>query len=121
MKRLFFIAALLAAPLLLSAQSPTGLDPADLLKPLSNQWPSYSGDNTGKRFSALKQINTSTVKNLSLQWVNSSITTACGPTGGDSLTPLIVGGFGDGTVNSCGPTRFGGGILFVKGILYGAS
>ena len=35
--------------------------------------------------------------------------------------PIIVGGFGDGTVNNCGPTRFGGGILFVNGILYGAS
>src|SRR3984957_4445466 len=121
MKKLFFIAALLAAPLLLSAQSNTGLDPADLLKPLANQWPSYSGDNTGKRYSALKQVNTSTVKNLSLKWVNAGITTGCGPNGGDGLPAAIVGGFGDGTVNNCGPTRFGGGILFVNGILYGAS
>src|SRR5580698_747782 len=148
MKKLFFIAALLAAPMYLVAQNAatmattSGLSPADLLKPLSDQWPSYSGDNTGKRYSALKQINTTTVKNLSLQWVNTGITTACGPTGtapaggadlafpagpggrgggGGTPAPIIVGGFGDGTVNNCGPTRFGGGILFVDGILYGAS
>jgi alcohol dehydrogenase (cytochrome c) len=148
MKRLLFIAALLAAPMYLVAQNAatmattSGLSPADLLKPLSDQWPSYSGDNTGKRYSALKQINTTTVKNLSLQWVNTGITTACGPTGtapaggadlafpagpggrgggGGTPAPIIVGGFGDGTVNNCGPTRFGGGILFVDGILYGAS
>ena len=145
MKKLFFIAALLAAPMFLLAQNNTGsgLDPAALLKPLSDQWPSYSGDNTGKRYSALKQINTTTVKDLSLQWVNTGITTACGPTGtgpaggqdialaaparggrgggGGTPAPIIVGGFGDGTVNNCGPIRFGGGILFVNGILYGAS
>ncbi len=143
MKKLFFIAALLAAPMFLVAQNTTGLDPAALLKPLSDQWPSYSGDNTGKRYSALKQINSSTVKDLSLQWVNTGITTACGPDGkgeagagevafpparggrgfggASSSAPIIVGGFGDGSVNTCGPTRFGGGILFVNGILYGAS
>ena len=145
MKKLFFIAALLAAPMFLLAQNNAGLDPAALLKPLKDQWPSYSGDNTGKRYSALTQINTATVKNLSLQWVNTGITTACGPDGkgeaaadeiaafgggrggrgrggfGASSAPIIVGGFGDGTVNTCGPTRFGGGILSVNGILYGAS
>ena len=36
---------------------------------------------TGKRYSALKQINTKTVKNLSLKWVNDNITTGCGPDG----------------------------------------
>ena len=34
---------------------------------------------------------------------------------------LVIGGFGTGEVNNCGPTRFGGGILFVDGMLYGAS
>jgi alcohol dehydrogenase (cytochrome c) len=33
----------------------------------------------------------------------------------------VIGGFGTGEVNSCGQTRFGGGILFVDGVLYGAS
>ena len=31
-----------------------GLDPAAIMKPLSDQWTSYSGDLSGKRFSALK-------------------------------------------------------------------
>ena len=80
MKKLSIITTLLAVPVLLTAQS-GGLDPADILKPLSDQWTSYSGDMTGKRYSALKQINTQTVKNLSLRWINAGITTACGPDG----------------------------------------
>ena len=39
------------------------------MKPLADQWTSYSGDLSGKRFSALKLVNTNTVKNLSLKWV----------------------------------------------------
>src|SRR5215216_1374675 len=57
-----------------------GLDPARMWKPLADQWTSYSGDLSGKRFSALKHVNTTTVKNLSLKWV-SPLTTGCGPTG----------------------------------------
>ncbi len=144
MKKLLFITSLLAAPLLLVAQS-GGLDPNDILKPLGDQWTSYSGDMTGKRFSSLKQININTVKNLSLKWVNNGITTGCGPAGtgagvaapaepaggggrggrggggGAGPAPIVIGGFGTGEVNNCGPTRFGGGIPFVDGTLYGAS
>lgn len=143
MKKLFFITTLLAMPVMLVAQG-GGLDPADILKPLSDQWTSYSGDMTGKRYSALKQINTETVKNLSLRWVNNNITTGCGPNGTGaggaapavagaggrggrgggaptSTAPIITGGFGTGEVNNCGPARFGGGILFVNGILYAAA
>ena len=31
-----------------------GLDPAEILKPLADQWTTYSGDYTGKRYSSLK-------------------------------------------------------------------
>jgi len=144
MKKLSFITTLLALPVLLVAQG-GGLDPADILKPLSDQWTSYSGDMTGKRYSALKQINTETIKNLSLRWVNNNITTGCGPNGTGaggaaaaggpggggrggrgggpptSTAPIVTGGFGTGEVNNCGPARFGGGILFVNGILYAAA
>ncbi len=143
MKKITFITTLLAMPVMLLAQG-GGLDPADLLKPLSDQWTSYSGDMTSKRYSLLKQVNTQTVKNLSLRWMASNITTGCGPngTGQGSAAPtaggggrggggrggapapaagkIVVGGFGTGEVNNCGPVRFGGGILFVDGILYGA-
>jgi alcohol dehydrogenase (cytochrome c) len=117
-----------------------GLDPADMTKPLSDRWTSYSGDLSGKRFSALKLVNTNTVKNLSLKWV-SSLTTGCGPTGrataagaggpggfgggrgggGGPATPIVVGGLGSGDANNCGPARLGGGILFVDGVIYASS
>jgi alcohol dehydrogenase (cytochrome c) len=117
-----------------------GLDPMDIIrKPLSDQWTSYSGDMSGKRFSLLKHVNTSTVKNLSLKWVT-TLTTGCGPTGratvadgggrgfgggrgggGGPAVPINVGGLGTGDANNCGPARLGGGILFVDGIIYASS
>ena len=41
--------AALTAPL--GAQEPGGLDPAALLEPLGDSWPTYSGDYTGRRYS----------------------------------------------------------------------
>jgi alcohol dehydrogenase (cytochrome c) len=139
MKTLLRVTSVLFAPVLLTAQS--GLDPADMLKPLADQWTSYSGDLTGKRYSSLKAINTKTVKNLSLKWISTGITTGCGPTGtppaaptgfgggggggrfggGATPAPIIVGGFGTGEANNCGPARFGGGVLFVDGIIYAST
>src|ERR1043166_2915020 len=46
-----------------------GLDQARINKPLGDEWTSYSGDLTGKRFSSLKLVNKETVKNLSLKWI----------------------------------------------------
>ena len=64
-----------------------GLNPTDIIKkPLSDEWTSYSGDMSGKRFSALKHVNTNTVKNLSLKWMT-SLTTGCGPTGRPPVAP----------------------------------
>ena len=45
-----------------------GLDPATLKQPLSETWPTYSGDYSGQRYSRLSQINRETVKNLTLNW-----------------------------------------------------
>src|SRR6185437_6748760 len=139
MKKLTFLAPLF----FVSGMFGQGLSPADMLKPLTDQWVTYSGDYSGKRYSYLKQVNTSTVKNLSLEWVNNSISTGCGPTGaapagggaapggggggrfggggGGAAAPIIVGGFGDGSANNCGAARFGGGILAVDGVIYAAS
>jgi len=118
-----------------------GLDPADMIKPLSDQWTSYSGDSSGKRYSLLKHVNTSTVKNLGLKWVT-TLTTGCGPTGRATApgggaefggfgggrggppgpaAPIVVGGFGAGDANTCGPARLGGGILFVDGVIYAST
>jgi alcohol dehydrogenase (cytochrome c) len=111
-----------------------GLDPAEILKPLGDQWTTYSGDYSGRRYSSLKQINQSTVKNLSLSWVT-RFSAGCGPTGGNpaqegggggaggrggGVTPasVIVSGLGTGDLNQCGAPRLGGGILMVDGIIY---
>ncbi len=45
------------------------MKPQDLLKPLSTDWPTFNGDYSGKRFSALSQINQSNVQKLTLAWV----------------------------------------------------
>src|SRR5665213_1799733 len=59
------------------------LDPALMNKPLgsTDAWPTYSGDYTGKRYSTLKQINQSNVKNLTLAWL-SHLTAGAGAAGG---------------------------------------
>jgi alcohol dehydrogenase (cytochrome c) len=62
---------LLLAPQLFHAQ---GLDPARLVTPLTSdrppnqEWPTFNGDYTGRRYSALKQINAENVGKLSLVW-----------------------------------------------------
>jgi alcohol dehydrogenase (cytochrome c) len=62
--RTILICAGLAASL-----SGQGLDPAKLLQPPTDTWPTYSGDYTGRRFSPLKKINANNINTLSLAWV----------------------------------------------------
>jgi len=101
------------APAVLAAQA---LDPATLLKPLGESWPSYSGDYSGKRYSSLTQLNQSNVKNLTLAWV-SKVTT--GPGGGGAGrgggAPVIIGGEGSELVV---PANIRASILEVNGVLY---
>src|SRR5262245_50545696 len=82
---------LLFVPAMLAAQS---LDPSVLLKALgtTGDWTSYSGDYSGRRYSALTQINQSTVKNLSLAW-NTRLT--AGTQGRTAGPNLIVAGAGN--------------------------
>jgi alcohol dehydrogenase (cytochrome c) len=113
-----------------------GLDPASILKPLGETWPTYSGDYSGRRYSSLTQINQSTVKNLSLAWISRGFVEGSGPTGrgnaggfggggfgrgGGGGVPLVVGGEGTGEFNGGGPARIGGTILMVDGVLYPTS
>ena len=124
--RAFVISSSLAAGtvLVVSAQS-RGLDPAVLLKPLADQWTSYSGDYTGRRYSALTQINQSNVKYLTLAWTVRlpSGAPATGPQQGGGPpqaggAPTIVGGEGTGDVAVAGATNVKGAILMVNGVLY---
>ena len=84
--------------------------------------PAYSGDYTGKRYSSLKHINQSTVKNLSLSWVTRFTPvrpSGAGDGGGRRIrrgrrgapAPIIVGGLGKGDLKPAAP-RLGGGILW---------
>ena len=104
------------------------LDPALLTKPLGESWPTYSGDYTGRRYSSLKQINQTNVRNLTLAWT-SRVTAGAGNTGGGGrggfggpgATPTIVGGEGSGVVTDTGfgnGTNIRASILEVGGILY---
>ncbi|MGO8815894.1 MAG: PQQ-dependent dehydrogenase, methanol/ethanol family [Terriglobia bacterium] len=58
-----------------------------LVTPPGQDWPSYNGDYTGRRYSALDQINPENVRRLRAQWVFHS-------TSSDALevTPVVVGG-----------------------------
>jgi alcohol dehydrogenase (cytochrome c) len=109
LKKLTLIASLLVFPALLSGQGQGGLDPASLLKPLSDSWPTYSGDYTGRRYSALKQVDRTTVKNLTLAWI-SRLNPATG-------AGTIVGGEGLEEY-APGNDSVKGAILQFDGILY---
>jgi alcohol dehydrogenase (cytochrome c) len=116
-RKLILICALVivpAIPVMMGAQAQAGLDPASLLKPLSGSWPTYSGDYTGRRFSALTQVNKSTVKNLTLAWTGR--VTAGNPTGRGAN--MIVGGEGTGEFGAGGGVTIKGAILEVDDKLY---
>jgi alcohol dehydrogenase (cytochrome c) len=89
------------------------LDPAQILKPSPDSWPTYSGDYTGRRYSSLSEINQATVKNLSLAWATHVET---GPRGSATAPPTIVGG--EGTTESSAAANIKGALIQVDGILY---
>ncbi len=110
MKRFLFVG--LFASSILAAQ---GVDSVSIIMPLSYSWPTYSGDYSGKRYSSLRQLNQSNVKNLTLAWV-SRVTAGAG--GGRGGTPAIVGGEGTGDLAAGGGTNIRASILQVNGVLY---
>jgi alcohol dehydrogenase (cytochrome c) len=85
MKKFPIAIAFAAAAAALFAQ---GLDPAKLLKPPTDSWPSYNGDYTGRRFSPLTKINAANVDSLSLAWVYRT----SGNTAAVKGTPLQING-----------------------------
>jgi alcohol dehydrogenase (cytochrome c) len=122
-KKLSLLAFVSLTAATLAAQT---LDPTLLRKPLADSWPTYSGDYSGKRYSALTQVNQTTVKNLTLAWV-SRVTAGAGAGGGrgggrGGAAPvgpqLIVGGVGDGSINMGNTANIRASVLEVDGILY---
>ena len=64
--RLLLTLLLAALPSLSRGQA---LDPAKLLQPPVDTWPTYNGDYSGRRFSPLTKINSSNVGSMTLAWV----------------------------------------------------
>jgi len=103
---LILAVVLAAAPVVVGSQA-LWLPHSELLKPLSDTWPTYSGDYTGKRYSALTQLNTSNVKGLTLGWM------ARMPGG-----VTHVGGEGPASETQGGTGAIKGSILAVNDVLY---
>src|SRR3954453_15326590 len=81
-----FLIAVFSTALYLAAQ---GLDPASILNPPKDSWPTYNGDYSGKRFSSLRQINRENVGMLTMAWAFQT-DVASGP--GLKSPPVLVDG-----------------------------
>lgn len=70
------------------------LDPAKLLQPPTDTWPTFNGDYSGRRYSPLKQINSSNIRSLALTWAHRINTGADTNPFGKTIkaTPLEVNG-----------------------------
>jgi alcohol dehydrogenase (cytochrome c) len=72
MKALQAVLFLIASATMAATFSPgayaQGVDNQTLLHPSANSWPQYHGDYSGRRHSALTQINPQNVKDLTLAW-----------------------------------------------------
>src|SRR5206468_7627175 len=64
-----------------------GLDPAALLRPPTDSWPSFNGDYTGRRYSTLLQIDRRNVGTLGMAWAFQTRQQAA-----IKSTPLLVNG-----------------------------
>src|SRR5262245_32969902 len=118
-----------AAPVVLAASSLMaqggGVAPADLLKPLKESWPTYNGDYTGRRYSALTQVNTTSVMRLTLAWTARVTSGPGGAQGGGrggrggfgGGAPVIIGGEGTGDFAGGGGS-IKASALQVDGVLY---
>ena len=109
----------LASGVFVSAQAPAvppnGVPPSALRAPLSDSWPTYSGDYTGRRYSALTQLNRTTVKSLTLEWATELATTRTTRPGS---MPVQIGGHGAEDAGVLTPANVKGSILQVNGVLY---
>jgi alcohol dehydrogenase (cytochrome c) len=106
----------------------SGLEPAALRQPLGASWPTYSGDYSGRRFSALGQINKRTVRSLGLAWTSrmtggpapapSTLPPGAGAPPALRQSPVTVGGQGPDNMMFRGPLSVRGSVLAVDGALY---
>lgn len=104
------------------AALPPLLPPQQLLQPLKDSWPTYSGDYTGQRYSRLTLIDKSNVGHLSLAWttrLNGEVRDgkSRSPFAPPSAIITTVGGEGTGDY-AIPPPAVKGAVLEVKGVLY---
>jgi alcohol dehydrogenase (cytochrome c) len=115
------LTALLLSPVLSLAQG-GGVTQSDLLNPLKDSWPTYNGDYSGKRYSALTQVNRSNVQHLTLAWMT-RVTPGMDQSAegfgrrNRAIAPVIVGGEGPGDIATHGG-RIKASVLEVDGTLY---
>jgi alcohol dehydrogenase (cytochrome c) len=83
--RLALVATLALAPLASAAAQ--NVTDADILHPAPDSWPTYHGDYSGRRHSALTQITPANVHNLGLAWAFQT-----GQAAGIKASPLLVDG-----------------------------
>ena len=117
LQNLVLVVALVTVPVVIVGQERGGLDPASLVQPLEDSWPTYSGDHSGRRYSRLTQVTTETVQHLTLAWtrqMDGSVPDNAGTGGGDGT---IIGGEGSGEF-PIGNANIKGSILQVDGVLY---
>jgi alcohol dehydrogenase (cytochrome c) len=107
--RVLGIAVIVALSWRVGAQGP--LDPALLLEPPTDAWPSYHGDYTGRHFSPLDEINTSNVRHLSLAWLHRVTTNTDSAIVGNPDAPGPAAPAGGNPVVKSMP-------LMVNGVLY---
>jgi alcohol dehydrogenase (cytochrome c) len=82
------IALVLLSAAAVAPQSGPGLDPARLVNPGTDSWPTYNGDYSGRRYSTLAHIDVTNVKALSLAWMRP----LSGPVQTIKATPLMING-----------------------------
>jgi alcohol dehydrogenase (cytochrome c) len=108
--------AVMAASLVAGA---AGLEPADIQRPLGEHWPTYSGDYTGRRYSALTQLTQANVRHLALAWASRMPIDHGGPA---ATVPTSVGGIAAEPVPFGGPgangVRIVGSVVEHDGKLY---
>jgi alcohol dehydrogenase (cytochrome c) len=120
MKKVLLILSVLLLPAGLTGAGRIGVPPSALYEPLGRDWPTYSGDYSGKRYSPLTQINRESVTRLGLAWVK-RLTAGPGASGfgrfGGAGAPVIIGGEGPPDFP---PVRANvkGTPLMVNGVLY---
>ena len=117
---LLLISSLALLPVTLAGQN-GGAAPTELGKPLAESWPTYSGDYSGRRYSALDQIDQTTVKRLALAWT-ARVTAGPGRGGFNGFrrgggAPVIVGGDGPADFPPV-PANVKGTPLMINGMLY---